>query len=152
MEIINLTPHGINLIAADGTSTTYPPSGVVARVEETPGRAWRNSAYPLPVRSATIYGDLTGLPPRTPAPTVDELAGPHGPPDKVFIVSLVVAQKLRNDVEAAAREPFPGHGKEWYAAMMRRFIRDDVVSPGELVRDASGRIIGCRDFVAVFGG
>jgi len=35
--IINLTPHAINALSAEGVDTVIPPSGTVARVTSTPG-------------------------------------------------------------------------------------------------------------------
>lgn len=35
--LINCTPHEIVLRLADGSNVAIPPSGIVARIEETPG-------------------------------------------------------------------------------------------------------------------
>ena len=150
MEVVNLTPHAVTLFHANGSTTTYPPSGEVARVEEQPGSMWAPGIYPFPIRGPSVYGELIGLPPRSPELTVDELAEPFGPPDRVYIVSLFFADRLRAEVERAKMEPQPTPGHGWWEAMLRRFRRDDVVTPGDLVRDDAGRIIGCKNVVAAF--
>lgn len=145
MDVVNLTPHAVVLIVPGGHSVTYPSSGE-ARVEEIPGEAWSAGLYPIPIRGRTEYGTVTGLPTRTPEPIADEcISGPHGPPDKVYIVSHLVAERLR---EMTAEERAKGWGKDTNADLW--FKRDDIVTPGDLVRDAQGRVIGCRTFAALW--
>jgi hypothetical protein len=62
MNIINLTPHPINLRAADGSDTIIPASGTVARVTSTPGTATSVAGVPVPVYGRDSYGEVTGLP------------------------------------------------------------------------------------------
>ena len=63
MEIINLTPHSINIVLADSTIVTIPSSGVIARCvqqTETIGELhYSDSIIPL---TATSYGDIIDLP------------------------------------------------------------------------------------------
>lgn len=73
--IINLTPHHITFQAPDGASYIYPSAGV-ARVSSTPG-ALTNIGLPVPVASATAFGEVTGLP--SPAVTCGCGAGPDCP-------------------------------------------------------------------------
>lgn len=60
-ELINLTPHAITIRAEDGTETTIPPSGAVARVSTTD-----EAVGTCPITGAPIvrrrFGDVTGLP------------------------------------------------------------------------------------------
>src|SRR5690606_36682213 len=63
VNIVNLTPHALNLVADSGT-VTIPPSGTVARVSVT-----RESVGTVTVEGVTIplyrstYGKGTDLPP-----------------------------------------------------------------------------------------
>lgn len=104
MNLVNLTPHILNIITPAGT-IALPPSGGVARVNkstalvEIPG---------VDVPLVTIaWGGLAGLP------------EPDGA--SLFIVSNLV------------REAVPR--------------RQDVASPGELVRGPDGQPVGCQGLV-----
>jgi hypothetical protein len=103
MTIVNLTPHAINIVAADGTITTFAPSGTVARVAATSVVVGDVGGFPI---FAQKMGEVVGLPDATPVTT--------------FIVSGMVAAAVR---------------------------RADVLSPGDLVRDAANAVIGCRGFI-----
>ncbi len=118
MNVVNLTPHAIN-IYRDGLSgpelaITIEPSGEVARCtverEETAQVSFVNgqdtrisSGEPGVVFYATKYGKVTGL------------ADPDG--ETVYIVSLLVKQACPD--------------------------RQDLTSPGELLRNEAGQPIGC---------
>jgi len=79
MTIVNLTPHPIVLVAADGWPLTFPSSGV-CRVTTTPGTLSEVEGIPVPVAGAPTFGDIEGLP---------------EPEDgTVFIVSGMVASAL----------------------------------------------------------
>ena len=56
MNVINCTPHEINLLT-ESENIVYPPSGIVTRVNAT--FVMMPSLLPM-VR--TIFGDITGLP------------------------------------------------------------------------------------------
>lgn len=96
---VNLCPHKVDVVRADGTVMTLPPSGQLARV--------RTSRRVVAVVEgveihATEFGDIEGL------PAAD---------GRIFIVSGLVAGRAG---------------------------REDVVSPGELVRGADGQPVGCK--------
>jgi hypothetical protein len=59
MKLINLTPHVLNLIAADGSVVDVQPSGDVARVAS-------DSAIVATINGINVsqqtFGDVTGLP------------------------------------------------------------------------------------------
>ena len=101
-EIINLTPHEINLIGGP----TFEPSGEVARISST-----NESAGELQVNGESIplitqqFGEVIGLP--------QEKEG------TLFIVSGLIFANSE---------------------------RDDLLVPGEQVRDDTGRVIGCKSF------
>ena len=63
MQIVNLTPHTLVLIAADGRTVEIPPSGQVARVQETIETVGEivvdGVSVPLVVRR---FGQIDGLP------------------------------------------------------------------------------------------
>ena len=84
MNIINLTPHSINFVSADGQPVlTVPSSGTLARVSSR--TITTGSVAGIPV-TETEFGSVEGLP---------------EPQDgTVYIVSAIVAQRCkgRNDV------------------------------------------------------
>ena len=59
--MINLTPHAITVRAADGTDTTYPPSGTVARVSTTDEVVGACPVTGAPI-VRRVFGEVTGLP------------------------------------------------------------------------------------------
>ena len=81
MNIINLTPHAINIISGD-TTTTIDPSGTVARVSV------QVVATDNPMLYTQRYGDVQNLP----APQ----------DDTIYIVSALVLARVphRTDVYA----------------------------------------------------
>jgi hypothetical protein len=85
MNIVNLTPHALNLMpeGPDGPTVTIPPSGIVARC--TTSR----------VQVGTITVDNIAIPVnRTQFGAVTDLPDPQ--PDTIYIVSAVVAQAVPN--------------------------------------------------------
>jgi len=64
MELVNLTPHAINLHLPAGRVLTIPSSGEVARVatEATEaGEIWAGRCNPVPIITQT-FGEVCGLP------------------------------------------------------------------------------------------
>lgn len=116
-KIVNLTPHDINIIDENGDITaTFPPSGTVARVARQ-SRHLRDIETPqgtIPLYEA-VYGDVVDLPTPDPYPETND-------PDTYYIVSRMVVDALGpSDIDIS-----------------------DLLTPGELVRDDQGNIIGCR--------
>lgn len=106
VDVVNTTPHAIEVLAEDGTViATFPPAWRPARV-----RPERNAPKALVTRQGTLpivterYGRVIDLP----SPAIG--------------VRLIVSRA----VAAALPE------------------RDDLIVPTDLVRDESGRVIGCR--------
>lgn len=77
MKLVNLTPHAIVLQAVDGSCTTLPPSGLVARISQTPGDPEAVDGVPVLVYSAGKWGTLEGMP-----ETLDD--------DTLYVVSSLV--------------------------------------------------------------
>lgn len=106
MKIVNLTPHAVNIVAADGTPLiTIDPSGTVARLDTNVDIIGTVDVgnVSIPVQT-TKFGPVSGLP---------------NPKDgTVYVVSSLVAQRVPD--------------------------RNDVYVPTDTVRDANGRIVGCR--------
>jgi hypothetical protein len=94
--LMNLTPHALTLRAADGSDTTLPPSGTVARVAAS-STATGQTVGGLPVQ-VTTFGQVTDLP--------DPQDG------AVYLVSALVLSALagsgRQDVFAPATGPRDG--------------------------------------------
>ena len=97
-KLVNLTPHDVNLYAADGATLlrTIPASGMVARVSSTPGAAETVDGIPVPVVGAPVWGQVEGLP----APIEGTM----------YIVSLIVAG--RPEVSGRPDVLRPGTGPE----------------------------------------
>lgn len=86
MKVINLTPHAVNVLSADGTTMLeYPPSGDIARVAEIPGDMIFAGAFPFAARRGSQYGDVTGLPRRVKG--------------TIYIVSGMVAAAVPNRLD-----------------------------------------------------
>jgi hypothetical protein len=77
-EIINLTPHPITIQPSGGQPTTIPVSGRIARLDSS--QTTDDAIAGVPVVT-TRFGHVIGLP----APE----------PNKVYIVSSLVAQHVR---------------------------------------------------------
>ena len=83
MNIINLTPHALNLMPAgpDGPVVTIPPSGLVARC----------AVDRVQVDTVTVDGMSVPVN-RTQFGSVSDLPNPQ--PDTIFVVSALVAQAV----------------------------------------------------------
>jgi len=125
-HFVNLTPHVINIVGKE----PLPPSGRVARVAET-----RETSLPS-IKGVkvdrVVYGDLVGLPPRC-GP------GPITRPHEMYLDGETGKTHCQWCDETS-------HPTYIVSAMVaaRCGPRDDVFSPGELVRDDAGRIIGAK--------
>ena len=129
MTVINLTPHDIVIVGPG--ERTIPPSGVVARVSmQTSGIidvVGRMSDRPpfcgIEYNCESCFsqfGGCDGIPVRK--QTYGEVTGLPAPKEgTVYIVSTMVRLAVPD--------------------------RDDVFSPGELVRGDDGQPIGCRGLV-----
>lgn len=107
MKIVNLTPHAVRLLAADGSLIAEFPSVGVARAASTrkPAEMLDICGAEIPV-NITTFGDVENLPPQE---------------DGVrYIVSAITAR-------AAG-------------------YRSDLLLTDDTVRDADGKIVGCRAF------
>lgn len=119
MKLVNLTPHTINIHDEDGTPIiAVPPSGVVARVD--PNEVRIGALVADPARGVPVYrvryGELyfTDNPQPPEKPARIDFTPEEDP---VYIVSALV---------------------------MQYHDRRNFFSPGELIRDADGKPIGCR--------
>ena len=122
MKIINLTPHTINVFSPEGVQiASFQPSGKVARVSVS---ATQRGIVPIGTPEDILAGvSSSGI------PVVVGLYGavtdlPQPEVGTVYIVSALV----RTSPECKGRV--------------------DVLSPADLVRDASGNIIGCKSLEA----
>lgn len=61
MRLVNLTPHTLNIIRADGSVLNLPPSGRVARVECFEAQADMGPIDGVAI-TVTAYGSVQGLP------------------------------------------------------------------------------------------
>lgn len=77
---VNLTPHVINVVKADGTTVSFPPSGQVARVGSTSKHVDNLDGINIYVVS---FGDVVGLP--------DDYADPR----VIYIVSGLVLDAVK---------------------------------------------------------
>lgn len=95
MNLINLTPHDLNICDADGVVVaTIPASGVVARVTSTADVVGSVDVGGHRVDLvATKFGDVDGLP----APA----------PDTLYIVSSLVLQAVSGRTDVVAPDTGP---------------------------------------------
>lgn len=95
MNIVNLTPHDLNVVVAENDIRLVPKSGAVARVATT--RAAGDSVDGIPT-FLTTFGAVEGLPSAT--------------PDTIYIVSALVASRCadRADVFAPGELVRDGNG------------------------------------------
>lgn len=115
--LLNLTPHAVRVIPADGSpETVIPPSGQVARVASAPLLPFGREEGNIPLFVAD--GARSGV--TLPAIARDGFGAMPG-----LIVSRIVAEALRGENDARS-------------VGLRLFV------PADLVRDASGAVIGCR--------
>lgn len=103
-NLINLTPHAINIITAAAGTVTVAPWHTVARCSSAATPAGEVNGIAL---SRVTFGEVTGLP--------DPVEG------TLYIVSALVRSALP--------------------------ARTDLASPGDLVRDAAGVVIGCKGLI-----
>jgi hypothetical protein len=83
MKLVNLTPHPVVIVAADGATITIPPSGTVARCTVT-----RSVVGTVTVETVTVPVTATVL------GQVEHIPEPE--PETLFIVSRVVAEAARD--------------------------------------------------------
>ena len=92
MNVINLTPHAINVYDGGTPAVIIPPSGAIARctMTEEPGGFLALGGQPIPLYR-TRYGAVEGLPPQSDG--------------TLYIVSALVAAALpeREDLLTVAR-------------------------------------------------
>ena len=119
MRLVNLTPHSITVLGADAP-LVLAPSGAVARVATETRELRKLDGVSILVQT---YGEITGLPAYSPSDGCWE-------DFTVYVVSALV--RLADAADRATRGDAP---------------REDVLSPGELVRDAAGQPTGCRGLV-----
>lgn len=117
MKIINLTPHTVNICDESGNILKSYPSEGNARVKtEFQDMPIIEAILETPVKMVS-YSETEGLPPSDQGNTGDKR-------NVFYIVSMVVAQAN------------PG----------RFDLLCPNTAPGEVVRDASGQIIGVKSF------
>lgn len=128
MTIINLTPHDLNMV---DTGVTYP------RTEVAPGRiltirASQTSEEVGEVNGHTLYKSAFGKPYFCTVDAKGQNEEPYEgtvPEADYYVVSIISLQAI---VANGGCEQFPA---------------DEFLSPGKLVRDEEGKIIGSTGFI-----
>ena|SRR5690625_2255323 len=100
-EILNFTPHDVNIVGENGAITTFAPVGEPIRLAQETVTVGEVNGIPI---TETQFGDPVGLP---------------EPKDGVF---LIVSRLI----------------------LTACIDRNDLVVPNEIVRDETGRIVGCK--------
>jgi hypothetical protein len=85
MKIVNLTPHALNVVLADGSIRVIDKSGAIARVATT--RVAGDDVDGIPT-SATTFGAVEGL--------------PDAAKDTIYIVSALVASRCAHRADVFA--------------------------------------------------
>ena len=95
-NFINLTPHAIVVRLQDGSDITFPPSGMVARLDQTGAEIPMGKIEGVPILSRSNFGEIVGLPQY-------ETEGVN-----YIVSSLVAAHIVRQDVFSPATGPNDG--------------------------------------------
>lgn len=103
INLINLTPHPVNFVTADGDQVDVAPEGIIARLEQHDVLSRWVGRIPV---YKTEYGQVQNL--------------PDPQPDTIYIVSGMVLSQVPE--------------------------RDDVLSPGALIRNDAGQVVGAGGF------
>ncbi len=150
MKIVNMTPHSISIPATlrpDLGPWTLEPSGQIVRAIEIVNEATPIGDIPT---SRIQFGGIEGLPP----PEWRNLPSPCDVPGAVPEGSsfCLVCGAQDGHVPGAPREPAVYYVVSTIAAdAARRAGRttEDLLVPGQQVRDETGRIVGCRSLARV---
>ena len=121
MAFVNLTPHVLNILTPSG-SVTLPPSGRVLRASAIPVPAGERDGVPL-VRASFGALELVDSATKSAVPGLPPIV-----PGTTYIVSGICLEAVAGELAATAD----------------RSGRNDFAAPGELVRDAAGRPVGCK--------
>ncbi len=125
MPLYNCTPHPIVVVGENGKTSTYFPCGFIARLDEevvslTPRRVTVGRFEPEALIVKIRYQRLWDLARRIRAGARKEVPPWGDPaPGDLFVVSRPVAERAQ---------------------------AEDIVCPGDLVRDDQGRVIECKVF------
>ena len=113
MNLVNLTPHPIVLLGADGNYHAIPASGAVARVSSAPGALEAVAGVPVPVAGRQTFGAVEGLP----APVEGV----------IYIVSALVLARCgdRDDVVGPGTGPNDGaiRNEKGHVVAVTRLVR-----------------------------
>jgi len=131
MNLINLTAHDINIHTPEGVFR-LPPSGKVARVVE-----YTAEAAPIGIVRAGCHGECGGCGQQV-LDGEECLCAELGVPWSIPTVRTTTGE--------VTGLPAPQRGKVFIVSGMVASAapREDVMSPGGLVRDESGRPCGCK--------
>ena len=149
-KIVNLTPHAITIAATlrpDLGAWTLEPSGQIARAAEIVSAATPIGDVPI---TCVRFGAVEGLP----DPEWRELPNPCDVPGAVPEGSryCLVCGAQDGHVPGAPRELAVYYVVSTIAAEAARCsgrTTADLLVPGQQIRDASGRVIGCRSLARV---
>lgn len=110
INVVNCTPHDVNLITSSGNIVVFERSGIIPRLSEQQQK----------INSVTVNGIEINIVKKS----FLEPEGLPGPQENtIFIVSALVAGACKN--------------------------RDDLVIPNDIVRDETGRIVGCKNLAKI---
>ena len=122
MKFVNLTPHPITVRTVDGSSKTYPVDGPAPRLEVS-----RISLQSV-MDSDDSSPDYDYSHPPFIGFVRSSMGDPVGLPDRQSGIILIVSALVAEHPSLSDRV--------------------DLASPGEAIRDESGRIIGCNGLCA----
>lgn len=128
MNLVNLTPHSLAIHTPEGVFT-LAPSGEVARVATI-----NEEAAPIGITRTACHGECGGCGQLDGECVCEQLGVPWSIPT------------VRTSYGEVTGLPAPEEGKVFIVSGMVASAapRPDVFSPGDLVRDESGRPVGCK--------
>lgn len=148
-KIVNLTPHPITIpvtLRPDLGPWTLAPSGVIARATEIATPAHPIGYIPT---SRVSYGAVEGI------PAIQWVALPHpcdvpgAVPDGSRFCLVCGAQDSHHPAPREVAVYYVVSSLAAQAAARSGRATDDLLVPGEQIRDDAGRIIGCRSLARV---
>ncbi len=150
MKIVNLTPHAITIpetLTPDLGPWTLEPSGQIARAIEVVIKAPPLGNIPT---TRSYFDGVEGLP----APEWRTLPNPCDVPGAVPEGSsfCLVCGAQDGHVPGTPREPAVYYVVSTITAAEARCAgrtTEDLLTPGQQVRDPSGRVVGCRSLARV---
>lgn len=149
MKIVNLTPHAITIpttLNPEMGPWTLAPSGVIARASEFVTDATPIGDIPT---SRISYGAVEGLPDPEWVTLPNPCDAPGAVPDGSRFCLVCGAQDGHHETPRAPAVYYVLSSLAADAARRGGRTTEDLLVPGQQIRDDAGRIVGCRSLARI---